>query len=349
MNNDRMGSTKSKAKWAWRPVFVLVFGLTAGHVSAQRPGSADLDALVKAAKAEGEVFLYSSLTENVPQRVGEAFAAKYGIKLNFIRLVSTTLKQRYAAEAEAGNIGADTAWVSSGSGALVEVAAPKMWIESISGLPVVKSGEFPAKFITNGGYTALVQSAPLGIAYNSEKLKGSNIPKEFQELLAPRFKGQILLPDPRSSETYNGFWSLVLEKYGEAFFAQLRAQNPRPYVSGVPATQALGAGEGMVAIPAVSAQVLGPKSKGVPIDLVVPSLTTGVETEVILTAVGKSKHPNAARLLANYVMSAEGNKILNADPGNSSMYDPGGLPKQYQSPKFLSGASREGLMKHLGY
>ena len=53
----------------------------------------------------------------------------------------------------------------------------------------------------------------------------------------------------------------------------------------------------------------------------------------MLTHRAKAKHPNAARLFAHYVMSPDGNKIFNADPGSLSVYDTSGLPRQYESPK----------------
>src|SRR6185369_3187211 len=38
---------------------------------------ANLDALIKSARAEGEVLFYSTATENVAKRVSDAFTAKY--------------------------------------------------------------------------------------------------------------------------------------------------------------------------------------------------------------------------------------------------------------------------------
>jgi len=331
-------------------IFVVAALFTAGRAFAQ----ADLEALIKAAKAEGQVTLYSAPTENVPRRVGEAFTAKYGIKFNFTRISSAPLMQRYSVESESGNVGADILWVAGGVAPFAEAALKKGWIESVpqAGLPVVKSGQFPAAFMRT--HTSVVQVAPWGIAYNTDKLKGADIPREIKDIVAPRFKGQILLPDPRSSGVYLGFWGLVLERYGEGFFAQLRALEPRRFASGVPAVQALGAGEGLIELPAVSAQVDATRGKGAPINLHFPALTTGLEQEVILTVRARARNPNAARLLANYVMSPDGNKVFNDDPGGVTIYDTSGLPKQYEPPKEGTGAQsattrNELITKLLGF
>lgn len=335
---------------------VLLAGaaLFAAGRSFAQGAAADLDALIKAAKAEGEVTLYSAATENIPKRVGAAFTAKYGIRFNSSRISSSPLMQRYAAEAESGNIAADLAWIAGGVGPFSENAVKRGWVEPVSqiGLPVVKSGEFPASFMRPN--SAVVQVAPWGITYHTERLKGADIPREIKDILSPRFKGQILLPDPRSSDVYLAFWGLVYDRFGEQFFTQLRALEPRKFASGVPAVQALGAGEGLIELPAVPAQVLGIKNTGAPVDLSIPSLTTGLEMEVVMTHRGKAKHPNAARLLANYIMSREGNKVFNDDPGGVTIYDTSGLPKQYEPPKEGTGTQstsqrREQLTKLLGF
>lgn len=311
---------------------------------------AELDALVKVAKAEGELTFYSTATENVAKRSGDAFTAKYGIKTQFVRLGGTQMRQRYSAEAEAGSVVADLLLNAGGNTvAYAEDGIKKGFAESISeaGLPVIRSGEFPAKYIT--GPTAIIQITPWLIAYNTDKVKGADIPKEWSDLLSPRFKGQVLIPNPGSADSYIDIWSLLLDKYGESFFTQFRALAPRQFPSGVPAVQSLGAGEGVVALPAVLALVTGMQAKGAPLAVVTPDHTTGVEMQIMLSSRTRTKHPAASRLFANYLMTQEGNKVFNDDPGGVTMYDTGRLPRQYESPKANALARRDQVIKLLGF
>ena len=48
----------------------------------------ELDALIRAAKSESGLTIYSGATENVAKRVGDAFSAKYGIKVQFSRMAA---------------------------------------------------------------------------------------------------------------------------------------------------------------------------------------------------------------------------------------------------------------------
>lgn len=309
----------------------------------------ELDALIRAAKSESGLTIYSGATENVAKRVGDAFSAKYGIKVQFSRMAAAALMQRFSAEAEANSFAADLLFFAGGAQAYAEEGGKKGWIDSIAeaGIPAMKSGEYPARF--SRGASAIVQIAPWMVAYNTEKLKGTDVPRDWPDLLKPHLKGQILLPNPASALAYLDFWVLALEKYGPEFFAQLRAQNPRQYASGVPAVQALGAGEGMIELPAVPAQVEATRDKGAPLATSVIDLTSGVEMQVMLTARGKSKNPNAARLMTHFIMTKEGNTIFNDDPGGMTVYDTSKLPKQYVAPKLGTAARAAEIAKLLGF
>jgi iron(III) transport system substrate-binding protein len=330
---------------AWAVAMTAVPGLAQG----QGREAADLDALTKAAKAEGEVLFYCAQVEVVAKRVAEAFMQKYGIKASYIRLPSTQLMQRYAAEAEAGNIAADIMFNAGNAVGFAEEGIKKGWVEPLSaaGLPVVRSGQFPAA--RNNGPTAVIQIGPEHFVYNTEKVRPAEVPKTWQDLLHPRFKGQILIPDPRASDATLDQWVMVLNKYGEGYLKQFNAQVGRRFGSGVPAIQSLAAGEGMLMLPITRPAIDALAAKGAPVAGVIPDAVTGVEMQVMLTARNKSRHPNAARLMANYVMSPEGNKVFNDDPGGFPIYDLSMLPKGYEAPSRQSAAYRTQILNLLGF
>ncbi|MBM3346851.1 MAG: hypothetical protein FJY55_10205, partial [Betaproteobacteria bacterium] len=199
---------------------------------------ADLDALVKAARAEGEVVFYIVLVDSVAKRIGDAFTAKYGVKYYFIRLSTGPLAQRYFAEAESGNIAADVVIFAGPHQAFTVDGVKKGWVEPLSAanLPAVRSGAVPARF--NKGETVIVQVAPWQIGYNTQKVKAAEAPRNLDDVLNPRWKGQLQVSDPRVGTTIAEFWAMVLDTKGETFFTQFRAQNPRLYPGGAQSIQA---------------------------------------------------------------------------------------------------------------
>lgn len=309
---------------------------------------ADFDALIKSAKAEGDLVVYSSSTGNVNKRAGDGFEAKYGIKVAFVRSPSGTLMQRFAAEAETGNLGADVLSVSGSTAvAYADEGAKKGWIEPLSqaNLPVLKSGGFPA--VANRGTLAMIQAVPFQLAYNSERLKGADVPKSFQDLINSKYKDQVILLDPRVADAYMEFYGVLLERFGPNFLSRLRAQNPRFFTGGLPAVQALAAGEGVLATPMLVSTTNILTGKGAALGTVNDAPTAWVEQQVMLPARAKSKHPNAARLFVNYVMSPDGNQVFNNEPGSTSIYSPT-LLQSYQAQKPLSPSKAAEIVKLLG-
>lgn len=340
--------------WRLRHAFIvlscvlLIPSIATGQPKPAASTQAELDALIKAARTEGEVLFYIGPTENTARRTADAFYAKYGVKALFVRTPGAIGFQRFSTEAEAGNMATDLMFLSGPGEEFAVAGAKKGWTDSITqaGLPVISSGEYPVRFLL--GYTAVIQVAPWIMAYNTDKVRAADAPKEWIDLLQPRFKGQILIADPRAADAYFDHWNMVLDRHGESYLARLREQNLRVYQGAAPATNALSAGEGFVQGPGTSQQYQDLVDKGAPIKMVTPELASGIEVKVILTHRARAKHPNAARLLANFVLSQEGSKVFNADPGLYTVYDLNGLPKQYVSPKPNAAAGKGQILKLLG-
>jgi iron(III) transport system substrate-binding protein len=330
---------------------LLACAATAHAQSKPANVQADLDALVAAAKAEGSFLWYSAPPEGLAKRVSDAFTAKYGIRAQFVRLQTVPQRIRYSTEAEANNFAADLLVLAGGTNAqYAEAGIKKGWMEPIAAanLPVVKSGEFPAKYLT--GPTAIVQISPWQIVYNTDKVKGADIPKDWGELANPKWKGQLILSGVSAGDIYAEFWSMLLKRYGESYVTTLRESGARRASGGgVPAAQQLSAGEGSIQIPNITSVTLPLAAKGAPIASVTPDYTTGVEQHVALTARSHSKNPNAARLFANYLMSPEGNALLNAGQGIGNMYESARMPRDYQTPNPEVVSQTPALTKLVGF
>ncbi len=323
-------------------------GVLAGLAGARDAGAqsaAPLDALIQAARAEGEVLLYCSATDSIARRATEGFTRKYGIKSAYLRLASTALLQRFSAESQAGSFPSDLLLINIGA---ATASLDASWTSTMADarLPILDGNDYNKNFLKSN--YALVQIAPWQLGYNSDRLKAADVPTDWTGLLDPKFKGQILIPEIMSSDSYIEFWAAMFDRYGADFFARLRAQTPRFFSSGTPAMQALAAGEGLVAVPTLAQTAIVVTDKGAPVVLKGYDYTTGSEIGVMLPNLAKTKHPNAARLFANYLMSAEGNSVLNAEPGSISVYDTGQLPKQYRFEDAKNAARREEIRKLFG-
>ncbi|RAY15876.1 ABC transporter substrate-binding protein [Actinomadura craniellae] len=302
-----------------------------------------LKKLIEAAQKEGELVWYSVPAENIAKAVSDDFAKKYGIKVKFVRLTSSDLSQRFAAEAETGKPAADL-FVGSFTPFVVD-ANKKGWTTPLpqAGIPEYP-GDFPQQYLVSDPGTAVVQVQPSGISVNTKETGGAI--KDWNDILDPRWKGKIILVDPRASAAYTPFWNLIIKELGEDFLTKLKAQNPIISPSAAPATQQLAAGEGAIVMPGVQSIIEDLKKKGAPVGYVQPPASTG--PEIVPGLAAKAPHPNAAKLFVHYLMSAAGNKVLNTEPGSGSPRDPGSLPARYTFNRELTGVPADRIHSLLG-
>lgn len=287
-----------------------------GAITAER----SMDELIKAAQEEGSVTWYVGLTASQIDPTVEAFTKKYDVKVDVVRLASAKLAQRFSTEAEAGVLSCDV--LVQSDPAYVADAVSKGWIVkdlTPDVLPDLK--DFPADAVSPG--SIMTDRYPWGIAYNVESLKrlGVEPPTSFTDLVNPKLKGQILAVDPRAAVGYAGAKYYLYKTFGEDFLKELGEQDLAFTDSIVPGLQQLAAGEKAVlfeTIPGADRELI---ASGAPIKSFYPEQTT-ISGHIMSLPV-KAPHPNAARLLANFLITAEGATPLVAGIGSSPL---GALP-----------------------
>lgn len=293
------------------------------------PG-ATLAPLVAKAKAEGTLTFYTVPPDASVRRVVEAFTKRWGITATWTRFGTAALQDRFGAEATAGNPGADLILISNSG--WVGQAEQKGWIigpakAGIPGWPAGKVPVYPKKFLTNAG-SAIVQLQPSGIMFNKNQVSAADAPKDWKDLLDPKWTGKIILTDPTMSPAFVDLWWAVAKKNGGmAFIQKLRAQASRLYPGVAPLTQALVAGEAAIAVPGVPSIYAPLAAQGAPIGMNTPGVTTGPEATIGIAK--DAKHPNAARLFAYFLLTRGGQAQLNADPGSISPWDSDSAAKDY--------------------
>lgn len=315
--------------------------------SASSAGGADNnDALVKAAQQEGSLTLYTAATETAAKAQADAFTKKYNIKVNMVRLTGAQLTQRVEAEAKASQpaadvlVSSDPVMIKTGIGAGWLTALDKA---SIPGYP----WKFPSRFLKSDIGSAVVLLQLTGIAYNTDLVKGNDIPKDWKDLLDPKWKGKIGIADLKSSLGYTAEWQVINKAEGGNFLAQLGKQNLKVYASGAPASAALGAGEIPLLADQLITNVVPVKKKGAPVAWVIPDKTTSLDDYVAL--VTKAKHPNAAKLFTEFIMSPDGADVLAKASNSTSPYDTSSIPSEYQPLDIFSAAAQQAdTMRLLG-
>jgi iron(III) transport system substrate-binding protein len=274
--------------------------------------------VVAAAKKEGRVVIYGAAAPETMQRVAAGFRKAYpDIAIEAQRGSSGPMLTKVDQERNTNADGADVFLSTETSWYLARLREGKLIKPSGPALAT-----WPARYISQG----TIVSASLQyfvIGYNKTQVPVP--PKGYADLLRPEFKGKIGTSNLASTLVIA--WYDWLEKsQGGDYLVKLRAQNPKIYVGPPPVAQATASGE--VAIGAfVNQQTLQTLiDKGAPVGMVVPSPALAYPYQ--LSALGWSKRPNAALVLVDYLMTRDGQTVLNGQDGAPSpLADIPGSPK----------------------
>jgi len=277
-------------------------------------------ALVDEAKAEGAVTWYTQLAEDRARVAADGFTAMYGIPVQIVRAPSATLMQRFTAERDAGAPVAD----------LIDYSGVEPFRDAEEGdfLDIAEEGvpaaeTWPDDAIIAGTAPRLSLDSFV-IAYNTDLVSGDDIPKTWEDVFNPPISETVAHPKWDSSVLYLEVLQFLKDTYGEEFLEDFAKLDSTEYESGVPAMQAVAAGEHAALFPTGASFVIPLMESGAPVDFTVPSPAPGISVYAAVPFDGP--HTKAGLLLLDYLMTVEGQQLLNEGVSVSALPDvPGTL------------------------
>jgi iron(III) transport system substrate-binding protein len=290
-------------------------------------GEARTRALVEGARREGELMVYhSSQTEDL-KPVFDAFTAKYGVKVRDWRSSSENVVQRVISETRAGRREVD--FIENNAPEMEALVREKMLLRMDSPhFPDLRPNTLPAhREWATSTLDVFVQ------AYNTEKVRREELPKTYQDLLDPRWKGRLGI----EAEDQAWFGTLLHdlgERDGAKLFADIVATNGISVRKGHTLLANLVAtGEIPLALTVYNYKPPQLKAKGGAIDWFVLPPAIAQLHAVAVTA--KASHPFAASLLFDFFIN-EGQALLAARsfvPANGKVPSPfGDMPIKFIDP-----------------
>ncbi|KIL35610.1 hypothetical protein SD71_12595 [Cohnella kolymensis] len=269
--------------------------------------------LVDKAKQEGELNLYTSMSAPDIEYIAKKFTEKYGVKINIWRSGSVEVRARVTTEASAGKLNID----------MVEAVGPD--IEAIQREGILQKIDSPYhKELMKEAVPSHKEwvAARLNLivqAYNTNKLKKEDLPKNYEDLLDSKWKGNLGI------EATDDEWMTPLalewgEEKGIQFFKNLMKTNGVKVINGHSLlTQMVGTGEVPLGLTVYSYKVDQMKREGQPIDWF------ALDPAIALpSGIGISKnapHPYAAMLFYDYMLSEAQPLMLERDmtPTNTTI------------------------------
>ena len=261
----------------------------------------DAERIAKA-KVDGEVVFYSTMGIDTTRPVTTAFEKKYPfLKVEVLRLNAERVFNRLMVEHQTGKIHADVVSLS-----VMPLLKAKQVLARYQS-PEMKA--FPAKFRDpDDTWTGLVGNYAV-IGYNTRLTPETAVPRDWFDLTQPRWKGKIAL-DVEDFDWFGAMLEYLGLERGRRLMQGLAKQDIGWRKGHSLLAQLVAAGEFSASLLyAHRTQIT--KDRGAPIDWVKTSKPIVVSLNSV-AVLEKSQHPNAARLLVDFLMSETGQRLLYA-------------------------------------
>jgi iron(III) transport system substrate-binding protein len=267
-----------------------VFSATAGN-----------EALIEAARREGELVYYASMNLAEANAIIGEFEKRYPfIKVKLNRTGSEKLLAKVMTEYRTKKLPAD----------VIQTVEFSMHLFNRAGvlsqyIPQANL-QYPNEFKEAGFWTTVYYN-PYVVAYNSKLVPRQMAPKSYEDLLDPKWKGKMMM-DGTKADWFAGILQIMGQERGLKYMRDLAKQQPSPREGHELLAQLVAAGEGLMDINIPIASVERMKERGAPIDWAnvgtAPAIMVGIGIS------SQAAHPNAAKLYIDFALSREGQRLI---------------------------------------
>ena len=270
----------------------------------RKPAEERVKLLTDGAKKEGVTYYYGSSNSSDIQELLKGFNKNYPfLEVRYTRLGGPSVVSKVTTEYRAGVFNAD---VISVRGTLVP--------ELISNKAIAKYQSPMQSFLRKGyfdteGYLSGYYATGYALIYNTTRVKPAEVPRSFEDLLHPRWKGRLVM-DREEYDWLAGLIDVMGETKATAFFKRLVEQQSVKFKRGhALITQLVAAGEHDLLVDGYVHSAIQFRTKGAPIDFVFMNPTV-VKPPSSIGIASKTPRPHAAALLLDYHLSKEGQEFL---------------------------------------
>jgi iron(III) transport system substrate-binding protein len=260
--------------------------------------------VIEAGKKEGKVVIYGSLESDTTDAIKTAFTKKTGIAAEYWRASATKVMDRALTEERAGKPGFDIILTNDNPMQIMF----KQGLFAAYNSPT--ASDFPKDAI-DPNLGPRYRNVVIGVLYNKSLISPADAPKTLEDLVNPKYRGKLVMPDPTQHTTTTqwvaSLWKLMGKEKAEKYIRDLAAMKPVFVESLLPAAERVATGETPIAITYVKyAYIYG--KKGAPLDYVRLGKFMGDGHYVGLNS--KAPHVNAGKAFIDYFLDDESMKTM---------------------------------------
>jgi iron(III) transport system substrate-binding protein len=285
----------------WSAAAQVKAGATAADVATYAAPDR-LQKLIEGAKKEGELNIYTSAQSDDMGALVAAFEKKYGIKVSVWRSSSEKVLQRAVSEARANRATMD---IAETNGPELESMHREKILEKVSS---PHHADLIAPAIRPHGEWVGTRLNVFVQAYNTGLVKKEDLPKTWEDLANPKWKGKLGI-EQEDSDWLAGQYAELGEAKAAKVFKDIVANNGVSVRKGhTLLTQLVVSGEIPFALTVYNYKAEQLKQKGAPIDWF--HIGPAIARPNGVAVAKKAPHPHAAVLFYDFEISPEGQQIL---------------------------------------
>jgi iron(III) transport system substrate-binding protein len=293
MNNARSMMPRLGQLAVATALLLASVGLSSASAAGFTPDPVDMTA----AKKEGTVSWYTSTPIKAAQKIADLFEKESGIKVQLFRSGGTAVLRRFMQEKSAGLLAADVMTISDPAAASA-LAARGTFVA----FRPQNFDKVPDQAKDPKGFYIAQRLNMLAIAVRGDKIAPADRPKTWSDLTDPKYKGQLVMPDPSFTALQLMVVGTLSQKLGWKFYEGLKKNDVMIVQGHQQVEDMLKRGERAIAAEEDDSYAVADRKQGHPIVTVYP--TEGVIAVPSPTMIIKgSRHPNAAKALASFMLS----------------------------------------------
>lgn len=256
-----------------------------------------------AAKAEGRVVVYTSAPLGAAQKIVNAFQAKYDIPVELFRTGGVQVLRRFLMEQDAKRPGADVL-VSSDLSAVRDLIAKGSFVP----FKPIGMDKVPAEFNDPSGLYVAQRVSIISIYGRTDLIPPDQMPKTWTDLADPKFKGKLVMTNPNFSSLQVAVIAMLSRAHGWDFFDRLNKNDVLIVQGNEQALNLAKTGERPIVAGGDSQYGSAARLQGHKIDNTFPADGTFALPSTTSLVKG-SRYPNAAKLMAEFTLSVEAQKL----------------------------------------
>ncbi|MBI4331050.1 MAG: extracellular solute-binding protein [Chloroflexi bacterium] len=334
---------------------------SAPQASARAAWEEDWENTLREARKEGSVTVYTGYGADLTSVLAKAMQTKYGLNAEFVSARSAEIAERVMREqlsrtnmADVINIGVSQMQLALWPANALQPLKPVIIRPDVLDPAAWWQKRTPWVDRETATVFQMFAYANAPVAVNSDLVKPEEI-KGYKDLLAPKWKGGIVLDDPTISGPGQQLMTMVA-------YSLMDLDYVRDFIKQEPAlardrtlqTQWLVRGKYPILVGVAPEQFYKLINEGAPVRFITPAEGAYVTPGFGCLAIPKAApHPNAAKIFINFLLSQEGqtlaSKALGLQSGRVDVPTDHLLPAQVRLPgvKYVSSTDEEFLAKEV--